>query len=131
MVSLERNLYRHLLAGLAVGKTIPRNFIGILMGQMPNWQHVFRLLTRKQGADQGLHIKKMLKNVNNDKPTLFHAHVHFGCTQRERRPNEIILEKCKKQVGITNFCWSTEKIPQWKQPHAQYVASSHDVAKHG
>ena len=34
------------------------------------------------------------KNVDLDEPTSFLDHVYLGCTQREREPNEIIVQQC-------------------------------------
>ena len=36
--------------------------------------------------------KKMMKNVDIDKPTLFLDRVKLGCTQRECKPHETNIE---------------------------------------
>ena len=43
------------------------------------------------GKKQAPMWKKLLKKVQNDEPTSFLDHVCLGCTQRECKPNEIIL----------------------------------------
>ena len=37
--------------------------------------------------------KKLMKNVDPDEPTSFLDHVYLGCTQRECKPNEIIVKE--------------------------------------
>ena len=43
-------------------------------------------------AEYGSHVKKLMKNVDLDETTSFLDHVYLGCTQRECKPNEIIIE---------------------------------------
>ena len=38
--------------------------------------------------------KKLMKHVDIDEPTSFLDHVHLGCTQRECKPTETIIEQC-------------------------------------
>ena len=40
--------------------------------------------------------KKLMKNIDLDEPTSFLDHVCSRCTQRECRPDEIVIEKCKE-----------------------------------
>ena len=37
-----------------------------------------------------------MKNVDIEEPTSFLDHVYLGCTQRERKPNEAIIEQYTK-----------------------------------
>ena len=51
--------------------------------------------------------KKLMQNVDLDEPTSFLDHVYLGCTQRERKPNEIIIvgstaQHCRPRL---RFCW--------------------------
>ena len=39
------------------------------------------------------HVGRMMKNVVLDEPTSFLDQVYLGCTQRECKPNEIIIEQ--------------------------------------
>ena len=48
--------------------------------------------------------KKLMKNVDIDEPTPFLDHVCLGCTQRECKPNEAIIEQYTKNVRIMYFC---------------------------
>ena len=43
-------------------------------------------------------------------PHHFLYHVHLGCTQRECKPNETVIEQFTKDVWITYFRWSSRKI---------------------
>ena len=40
--------------------------------------------------------KKLMKNVDIDEPTPSLDHVYLGCTQRERKPTESIIEQKTK-----------------------------------
>ena len=42
--------------------------------------------------------KKLMKNVDLDETTSFLDHVNLGCTQRECKPNEIIIEEHTKKI---------------------------------
>ena len=110
VVLLERNLYGHPLAGIAMGKTIRASSIRTWMGENSELQCVF--VHRKQGSflsenmddikmagkNQNLapNWKKLKKNVDIDEPTSFLDHVYLGCTQRECKPNEAIIEQYTK-----------------------------------
>ena len=41
--------------------------------------------------------KKLMKNVDPDEPTSFVDHEYLGCTQRECKPNEALIERCTKK----------------------------------
>ena len=49
--------------------------------------------------------QKPMKMVDLEEPTSFLDHVYLGCTQRECKSNESIIEENKKDVRITNLCW--------------------------
>ena len=75
--------------------------------------------------------KKLMKNVDLDEPTSFLDHMYLGCTQRECKPNEIIIEE------YTEKCWDSEFLLEQlknyqgrRKPHAKTVAWSHDVGGH-
>ena len=40
--------------------------------------------------------KKLMKDVDIEEPTSFLDHVYWGCTQRECKPNEKIIEQYNK-----------------------------------
>ena len=45
-----------------------------------------------------------------ERSSSFLDHENLGCTQRECKPNERILSEYRRNVRITNFCWSNWKI---------------------
>ena len=51
--------------------------------------------------------KKLMKNVDLDEPISFLDHVYLGCTQRECRPSEILINESRISAG------ATEKLPGW------------------
>ena len=54
--------------------------------------------------------KKLMKNADDDEPTSFLDHVYLGCTQRECKPNETIVEQYEKMFDSRIFCWNKRKI---------------------
>ena len=56
------------------------------------------------------HVEEMMKNVDIDETTSFLDRENLGCTQRECKPNETIIEEYRENVRITNFCWRNWKI---------------------
>ena len=71
-----------------------------------------------------------MKNVDNDEPTSFLDHVYLGCTQRECKPTETIIEQYTKMFESRISAAATEKLPGWEKPHAQTVAWSYDMEGH-
>ena len=63
--------------------------------------------------------KKLMKKVDLDEPTSFLDHVYLGCTQRECKPNEIIIEQFTKMFESRISAGGTEKLPGWEKPHEQ------------
>ena len=63
--------------------------------------------------------KKLKKNVDLDEPTTFLDHVYLGCTQREYKPKEIIIEEFSKIFESRISAGATEKILVWEKPHAK------------
>ena len=70
---------------------------------------------------------KMMKNVDIDEPTSFLGFVYLGCTQRECKPNETILEQHKQMFESCISAGTTENYRDGKNPHTQTVAWSHDM----
>ena len=54
---------------------------------------------------------KMMENVDLDEPTTFLDHAISGCTQRECKSNEIILEAFTKMFEARICAGATEKLP--------------------
>ena len=71
-----------------------------------------------------------MKKVDIDEPTSFLYHVYLGCTQRECKPNETLVEQYKKMFESRTSAGATEKLPGWEKPHAQTVAWSYDMEGH-
>ena len=74
--------------------------------------------------------KKLMKNIDLDEPTSFLDHVYLGCTQRECRPDEIVVEKHKEMFESRISAGAMEKLPGWAKPHAKTVAWSYDMEGH-
>ena len=51
-----------------------------------------------------------MKNVDLDEPTAFLDHVHWGCTQRECKPNEIVVAEYTKMFESHVSAGTTEKF---------------------
>ena len=68
--------------------------------------------------------KKLMKHDDFEEPTSFLDHAYLGCTQRECKPNEIIIEEFTKIAG------ASEKLPGCEKPHAKTVAWSYDMEGH-
>ena len=63
--------------------------------------------------------------VDLDEPTKFLDRVHVGCTQRQCKPNEIII---MFEPRTSNG--ATEKLLGCEKPHAKTVAWSYDMEGH-
>ena len=112
-----------------------------LNGKIPDWECMFA--HRKHGLFLSVHVddikmagkkqnlapvwKQMMKNVDINEPTPFLDHVHLGCTQRECKPSETVIEQYTKMFGSRISAGATEKLPGWQRPHAQTVAWSYDM----
>ena len=59
--------------------------------------------------------KKLMKNVDLDEPTSFLDHVFLGFTQRECKPNEMIIEECSKMFESRISAGATEILPGWEK----------------
>ena len=71
-----------------------------------------------------------MKNVDLDEPTSFLDHENLGCTQRECKPNEIIIREYREMFESRISAGATEKLLEWRKPHAKTVAWSHDMEGH-
>ena len=104
-----------------VGKTIWRRFFWTWMGEITELDCMF--VYREQGFISlwkcGWHRnrwkeapmwKKLVKHVDIDEPTSFLDHVYLGCTQRECKPNETIVEQFKKMFESGISAVATAKI---------------------
>ena len=85
--------------------------------KVPNWESLF--VHRKQGLFLSENVddirmagkkqkkapmwKKLMEHVDLDEPTSFLDHVYLGCTQRECKPNEIIIDEYRKKCSNPEF----------------------------
>ena len=74
--------------------------------------------------------KKLMKHVDIDEPTSFLGHVYLGCTQRECKPNEAIIEQYTKMFESRISAGTPKKLPGWQKPQAHTVAWSYDMEGH-
>ena len=65
--------------------------------------------------------KKLMKNVDLDELTSFLEHEYLGCTQRECKPNEIVIEEHAKMFQSRISAGATENYWVGKKPHAKSV----------
>ena len=74
--------------------------------------------------------KEWMKKVDIDETTPFLDHVYLGCTQRECKPNETIIEEYTKMFESRIAAGATEKFLEWQTLHARTVAWSNDMEGH-
>ena len=74
--------------------------------------------------------KKLMKNVDLDEPTSLLDHENLGCTQRQCKPTEIIIEGCTKMFESRISAGAPEKLPEWETLHAKTVVVSYDMEGH-
>ena len=58
--------------------------------------------------------KKLMKNVDIEEPTSLLDHVFLGCTQRECKSNERIIEQYHKMFESRITVGATENYQDWK-----------------
>ena len=75
-----------------------------------------RLFLKKAGKKQNWAPmwKKLMKNIDLDEPTSFLDRVYLGCTQRECRADEMVIEKNKEMFESRISAGATEKLPGWE-----------------
>ena len=97
VVSLERHLYGHLLAGLLWEQQFEKVLLKYGWEKVPNWECLF--VNRENGLFLSVYVddiklagkqqnicptwKILMKEVDLGDPTSFFDHVYLGCTQRE------------------------------------------------
>ena len=62
-----------------------------------------------------------------DEPTSLLDFVFLGCTQRECKPNETIIEYFSKMFESRISAGATDNLLVWQQPHAQAAAMGSDT----
>ena len=144
VVPLERNLHGHQHAGLLWKRQFEEVLLELGWEKVSNWECLF--VHRRQklflsvnvdaikmaGKNQnvGSYVEEIDENVDVDKPTSFLDHAHSGCTRRECKPNDAIVQGYKKMFESRISAGATEKLPGWERPHAKTSACSYDMEGH-
>ena len=89
---------------------------------------IFKMVGNKQNMPPMW--KKLMKNVDLHEPTSFLDHVYLGCTQRECKPYENIIEKDKEMFESRISAGANEKLSGWENSQAKTVAWSYDMEGH-
>ena len=113
------------ISTIVVGKPIRRCSIDTWMEKVPNCECLS--VHRKQGLFLSVYVdhmkmagkkpnmapmvKKLVTHVDLGEPTSFLDDVYLGCTQRECKPNEIIIEQSTKMFE-SRISGATEKSYQ-------------------
>ena len=63
--------------------------------------------------------RKLITRVDLGEPTSFLDHVYLGCTQREWKPDETLIDECRKLFESRNSAGATEQLPGREKPHAK------------
>ena len=71
-----------------------------------------------------------MTNVDIQELTSFLDHVYLGCTQRECKPNETIVEKKRETFESRTSGGATEKLPGREKPHAKISSWSYGMVRH-
>ena len=82
------------------------------------------------GKKQDLMWKTSMKHVDPGEPTSFLDHVYLGCTQRDCKSNESMIDEYRKMFGSRIPARATEKLTGWETSHANTIAWSYDMAAH-
>ena len=125
---------------LLVGKTLWVSSVGTW--KVPNWDCLY--VHRKEGLFLSVYVddiqmagrqenvapmgKKLMELVDLDEPTSFLDHVYLGCTQRECKPNDDIVNHCRVMFESRISFTRTAKLPGWEKPHAK---TCRVVPRHG
>ena len=59
--------------------------------------------------------KKLMKYVDIDEPTSNVDHVYLGCTQRECKPKEIVVDEYRKMFEQRISTGATERLSGWEK----------------
>ena len=73
--------------------------------------------------------KTLMELVHLDERTSFLDHENVGCTQRECKPNEDIINQYREMFESRISATATEQLPGCEKLHAKTVAWSYDVRK--
>ena len=144
MVALERNRYGHPLASLLWERQFEEVLLEVGWEKVPNWECLFDrqkhgsfLLENVEdikmaGGKQNMAPmwKKLMNNVDLDEPTSFLDHVYVGCTQRQCKVSENIIDQYRDMFESRISAGATEKLPGCEKSHTKTVAWSCDMKGH-
>ena len=68
-----------------------------------------------------------MKLVDLREPTSFLGHDNLGCTQRECKSNESVIEEDRKMSESRISTRATEQLHGWEKSHAKTIAWSYDM----
>ena len=71
-----------------------------------------------------------MKLVDLGEQTSFLEHVYLGCTQRECKSNERIIDEYRNMLESRISAAATEKLLGWENSHAKTVTWSCDMEGH-
>ena len=71
-----------------------------------------------------------MKHVDLGEPTSFLDHVYLGCTQRECKPNESMVDENRKMFESRSSAGASEKLPDLEKSGANVIAWSYDTEGH-
>ena len=125
VVPLERNLYRHPLAGLLWERQFEKILLKHGWEKIPNWECLFvhrgkrlflsvyvddiKLAGKKQNIDPMW--KVLNEEVDLGEPTSFLDHVYLGCTQRQCEISKDIVDNYRAMFESRISAGGTEKLP--------------------
>ena len=117
--------YGHPLAGLFWERQFEEVLLELGWEKVPNWECLF--VHRKQKLILSVYVddievaaktqnkapmwKTMLKVVDLGEPTTFLDNMYLGCTQRECKQNEIVIERHQEMLESRISARATEKLP--------------------
>ena len=64
-----------------------------LFTEAKDYSYLFSVMTSGKKQDLSSMSKKLMRNVDLGEPTSFIDHVYLGCTQRECKPNDNIIDQ--------------------------------------
>ena len=127
VVPLKRNLHGHPHADVLWERQVEKVLFGLGWEKVPNCECPF--VQREQclflsvyvddmnlgGRKQNLNTmwEKLMKLVDLGEPPSYLDHVYLGCTQRDCKSNESIMDEYRKMFESRISPGATEKLPGW------------------
>ena len=71
-----------------------------------------------------------MKHVDLGEPTSFLDHVYLGCTQRECKPDESLVDECRKMFESRICAGANEKVTWLRGSGANVTSWSYDMEGH-